>query len=658
MKTTSIRQRLFLLIVVPLIALGITATNLVLNASRDYQSATLTQEVLKVAVSAGELIHTLQIERGATAGFLQSKGAKFSDTLPGIRKNSDGNLATYLREAQVAVQLGSLQATLQKAQERLDQLKEVRTRADKFEISVPDEITAYTATISTLIDVIGRSGQFSSSPVVVQQVTAYLALVRAKEQAGQERAMTTAAFAANATEPPRFRLILERHHRQEAYLDIYRSAADAAALKSLDAALSDAPAKEVARMRSVLIDKSATGGFDIDPTQWFAQITKKIDALHETENLVIRTISTTSADIVAGSQRLLYGYVLLALVAVGMVIFASLWVSGSVAKPLQAEVTVAEVAIQQNDFTRDVPESGPTEVVRAGVAFNKLMHTFRQIIADMKDSSDRITVVAHSLASTSQEVRESSEAQAEATSAVAAAFEQASVSVSETTANAENAARMVETARAETVEAMRIMGETVSTMRQIATLIRSSADRVTALSESSQQIGGIVQVIQEIAEQTNLLALNAAIEAARAGEQGRGFAVVADEVRKLAERTAKATGEIGGLIGTIQTGVEGSVHSMEEANEQADASLRRVGATETALSRIDAGSKEVATNVLAISAALKEQDAAIRQVAMSIEEIAQKTERNNQAAEANNTTAHELDALANDLRNAVQRFRV
>jgi methyl-accepting chemotaxis protein len=658
MKTTSIRQRLFLLIVVPLIALGITATNLILNAYRDYRSATLTQEVLKVAVSAGELIHTLQIERGATAGFLQSKGAKFSDTLPGIRKNSDGNLTTYQREVQGAAQLGSLQATLQKAQEKLDTLNNVRARADKFEINVPDEIAAYTTSIGTLIDVIGRSGQFSSSPTVVHQITAYLALVRAKEQAGQERAMTTAAFAANAIEPPRFHLILERHYRQEAYLDIYRSAADATALKSLDTALSDAPAKEVARMRSVLIDKSATGGFDIDPTQWFAQITKKIDALHETENLVVKSISTTSADIVAGSQRLLYGYVLLSFIAVGMVIVASLWVSGSVAKPLHVEVEVAETAIQQNDFTRDVPESGPTEVVRAGGAFNKLMHTFRQIIVDMKAYSDHVTSAAHALAGSSQELRASSLAQSDATTAVAAAVEQASVSISETSSNTREAARVVETSRSDTVEAMRVMGEAVSNMKQIASLIHSSAERITALSNSSQQIGGIVQVIQDIAEQTNLLALNAAIEAARAGEQGRGFAVVADEVRKLAERTAKATSEIGQLIGTMQEGVAGSVDTMEEANRQAAASLQHVGETEAALNRIDIGSREVANNVLAISAALQQQDAAVQQVAQSIEQIAQMTERNTQAAESNNATAHDLDQLANELRTSIMRFKV
>jgi len=217
---------------------------------------------------------------------------------------------------------------------------------------------------------------------------------------------------------------------------------------------------------------------------------------------------------------------------------------------------------------------------------------------------------------------------------------------------------VVARAREDSDRALAVMRETVGNMNEIARLISDSGRNVERLAGSSQEIGHIVQVIKEIADQTNLLALNAAIEAARAGEQGRGFAVVADEVRKLAERTTKATGEIAGLITAIQDGIGGTVTAMQQANLQADASLELVDRTEQALRQIDDGSREVAGNVQSISCALAEQDAAIRQIAVNVEQIAQMTERNNEAAAANNRTANELDGLSLQLRTAVAAFRV
>ena len=273
-QNTMIRRRQLLLVMVPLLALAVTAANLIRNAYQDYRSAAVTREVLRVAVAAGDLIHTLQIERGATAGFLQSKGAKFADVLPGIRKDTDGKRLAYTAEAANSGRLEApaLAAAVGRAQEGLDALNGVRSRADRLDIGVAEEMVAYTGTIATLIDAIGTSGQFSASPVVVQQATAYLALVRAKEQAGQERALATTAFASRAMEPLQLRAILERVNRQDAYLDIFRSTAGAAERSFLQSGIEGPAAKEVQRLRDVLIAKSVSGGFDTDPAHWFATI--------------------------------------------------------------------------------------------------------------------------------------------------------------------------------------------------------------------------------------------------------------------------------------------------------------------------------------------------------------------------------------------------
>ena len=347
---------------------------------------------------------------------------------------------------------------------------------------------------------------------------------------------------------------------------------------------------------------------------------------------------------------------LAACVAIGAALFY--WVARGVRRPLESVVAAAEFAAQNDDFSREVPVGGTRETARAGQALNDLLRKFRAIIADAKQSSERIADASRALATASDQVTRSSAAQAESSSSVAAAVEQASVSVGETAANARNANEIVNKARAGVEAALTEMATTVGHVNGIARLIRTSGESVGLLEQSSNKIGGIVQVIKEIADQTNLLALNAAIEAARAGEQGRGFAVVADEVRGLAERTAKATQEIATLIDDIQSQIGVTVKGMQQANEQTADSLSLVHSTEAALQGIGRDSGAVSSNVQSIADAIREQDAAIQQVAGNIERIAQMTEENSAAAAASSETASRLDDLAGQLRGSVTRYRV
>ena len=273
-------------------------------------------------------------------------------------------------------------------------------------------------------------------------------------------------------------------------------------------------------------------------------------------------------------------------------------------------------------------------------------------------SRQQWTEAVFMLATSSSQVSRSSSAQADAASTVAAAVEEVSVSVSETATNAHAAGEIVEKTRIGAERALSVMAETVQNVNGIAVLIRESDASVARLDESSKKIGGIIQVIKEVADQTNLLALNAAIEAARAGEQGRGFAVVADEVRKIAERTSNATTEISSLISDIQNRIGGTIEGMHKANSQVEESLVLVGKTETALHHIGDDSREAASNVQSIADAVREQDAAIQQVAANIEKIAQMAEENSIATASSSDTAVRLDGLSSALKDSVARFKV
>jgi methyl-accepting chemotaxis protein len=199
---------------------------------------------------------------------------------------------------------------------------------------------------------------------------------------------------------------------------------------------------------------------------------------------------------------------------------------------------------------------------------------------------------------------------------------------------------------------------TVETIRTIATDTRAAAERIHVLGTSSHQIGKIIGVIDDIADQTNLLALNAAIEAARAGEQGRGFAVVADEVRKLAERTSSATGEITGMVTNIQEETRKAVDAMNNSSKQVDAGVERAMGAGTALEEIITGASAVQSNIAQIATAATEQASTTDEMAHNMEQISKMVEESATASLEAARAITSLSEQATKLQALTGRFTV
>jgi methyl-accepting chemotaxis protein len=240
---------------------------------------------------------------------------------------------------------------------------------------------------------------------------------------------------------------------------------------------------------------------------------------------------------------------------------------------------------------------------------------------------------------------------------MAASVEEWTVSITHVADSAGHASALGSEAHQATAQAFETISATIREMQQIASNLDVSSQTVLTLGEQSQRITGIVNVIKEIADQTNLLALNAAIEAARAGEQGRGFAVVADEVRKLAERTSHSTSEIAGMISGIQSESVTASSQIRAVNAQMHEGVAQVEKAGSSLSGIANQIEQAVGMIKDIASSTREQSIATQSVAQGVESIAQMAEENSGASKSNREEAGRLEALARELASSVSSLK-
>jgi methyl-accepting chemotaxis protein len=314
------------------------------------------------------------------------------------------------------------------------------------------------------------------------------------------------------------------------------------------------------------------------------------------------------------------------------------------------------IAIASGDLSRDIGSSVAPGSLLGAIA--SMQQNLRQMVRSIQHGASSVHDTARSISAQMEKITDSSHHSSEATTSTASAIEQLSVSVSQISDSARETEMHSTEANQLSQRGGVLVNEAATEIQRVAGQVSDAAVHIASLDERAGEIDSIAQAIKEIADQTNLLALNAAIEAARAGEQGRGFAVVADEVRKLAERTSRATDEITGMIRMIQQDTHSAVNSMQLIAPQVALGVEKTTEAARALQQISLGSAATLDKIREVAHSTAEQSEANNSVASNVEQIALMVEESAVSVQAARDNTRELERLSQELHGVVSRFRV
>ncbi len=378
------------------------------------------------------------------------------------------------------------------------------------------------------------------------------------------------------------------------------------------------------------------------------------DQLSADATTALNATQQASAEAYRTSFRLLLGIVLAALV---VMMGFGLTLGRSIMSPLQAMRRTVMTIGETLDLTRRVGSRSNDEIGQTVQAFDTMIEALQRSFNDLAKNAEDVGRAAGVLRVNANEFSGSSVAQADAATQMAAGVEEMTVSIDHVAERAEDAAKLSTEAGNRAAEGVAVVQSTIDDLGMIAEEVNGTAESVHNLQQETTRISTVTGVIGDVAAQTNLLALNAAIEAARAGEQGRGFAVVADEVRKLAARTAESAAEITGIVAAIEQGANDVVKRMQQAVHTVQQSASRAEETGVAVQEIRNASTQTVALASEISYAIREQSAASNLIAVQVEKIALMSETNTGTANQTSSQADDLHALAERMLTDISRYR-
>ncbi|PBP67053.1 chemotaxis protein [Pseudomonas syringae] len=651
LRNAPLSMKLLLILIFPLLGFLAFAGLFVADKSENLGDMRRAVTATAVAQKLSNVVTTIQRERGASGVFLGSGGKSMQDKLKAFRQETDKAISEMRAQSTDGI------PSPDKVYRALDDLTALRLKIDTLGINNTESSTRFTDVIKTLV---GFSYSLEASiedPEILRGLSSLNQFVDMKERAGRERVLLVQAFNQNRFDAP----LLSRFSRNlgefSGYLEAFQRWSPEVFKTKLNDVMQQPGSLEVARLQRLGFDTPMGDPLNVKPEDWFNLSTARIDMMANVEAELGQNVVGLAMDARSSAQSSLY----VAVAIVVLMLIVVLWLASVIIRNIKVAVVDVNrtlMALSTRDLTARTRYVGKDEFGEISRNLDNMAQQISEVIRDIGSATAQVATAAEQSSAAALQTNQNVAQQRQGTDQVATAISEMSATVKDVARSTTDAAEMSQRVNSSTVQGKTEIDNTIGLIQGLSVQAEETSRIIDELKGESNSISSVLDVIRGVADQTNLLALNAAIEAARAGEQGRGFAVVADEVRNLAKKTQDSTVSIQKMIANLQSGSERAAASMQETLGKAQEGASNVVRAGELLEEIAEGIATISDRNIQVASAAEEQSLVAEEIHRNVDDINSLVIQVSAGAEQTAVTSRELARLAEQQQGLVGRFKV